>query len=191
MWYSFAKKKSYDSVMIAFYLPKSIAKKMAVKDKHLPDGLEIDLSPPEEMHMTLLILPDADSLKPKLKLVQACLEQLASEYPVMHGKLGGLGVFAPDGNQPNPEMAHPIYYSFDGPELPKFHSELTSRLKNLGIPISDDHGFTPHVTIGFTKSGTRGSDVLPWIDFKPVEIDFKEIHLRWGDADMGQYKLTG
>lgn len=177
--------------MIAFYLPKKIAQKMAVKSKALPDELEIDLSPPEEMHMTLLILPDADGLKPKLKLIQACLEQMASEYSSIRGKIGGLGVFTPDGNHDQTEMSHPIYYSFDAPDLPKFHSDLASRLKNIGIPISDDHGFTPHITIGFTQSGTRGSDILPHIDFKPIEVAFNEIHLRWGNADMGKYKLTG
>lgn len=191
MWYRLAKKKSYDNVMIAFYLPKTLAKTMVVKSKNLPGDLDIDLSSPEDMHMTLVLLDDADELKPKIDLVKACLEQIASEYDVIEGKIGGLGVFTPDGNHENVSMAHPIYYSFDGPGLPKFQSDLVTRLKNIGMPVNEEHGFTPHITIGYTQNGTRGSDVLPHIDFSPKDVKFGEIHLRWGNIEKGRYKLTG
>lgn len=190
MWYRLAKKKSYDNVMIAFYLPKSLAKSITVKPRELPDELEIELSPAEDMHMTLVLLDNADALKPKMPMVQACLEQIASEYAAIDGKIGGLGVFTPDGNQ-DVEASHPIYYSFDGPGLPKFQSDLMTRLKNIGLPVNEEHGFTPHITIGFTQNGTRGSDVLPHIEFTPKDVKFDEIQLRWGNVEKGRYKLSG
>jgi 2'-5' RNA ligase len=185
MWYRFAKKKSYDNIMIAFYLPKSLAKAMVVKPKELPEELDVDLSPPEDMHMTLVLIDDAKKLESKIELVQTCLEQIASEYSAINGKIGGVGAFMPGGE------VSPIYYSFDAPDLPNFQVELKTRLKNLGLPVNEEHGFTPHITIGYTKNDTSPIETLSHIDLSPVDVKFSEMQLRWGNIEKGRYKLTG
>lgn len=185
MWYRMAKKKSYDNVMIAFYLPKSIANAMVVKPKDIPDDIEIDLSPAEDMHMTLVLLDDAKELEPKTQLVQSCLEQIASEYGPISGKIGGVGAF-----MPGTEVS-PIYYSFDAPGLPNFQIELKNRLKNIGLPVNEEHGFTPHITIGYAKNNANPIETLSHIDLSPTDVKFSEIQLRWGNIEKGRYKLTG
>jgi 2'-5' RNA ligase len=189
MWYRVSGKKKHDNVMIAFYLPKKIAKDLVIKNKDVPKDLGVDLSTHDEMHLTLVLLDDAKSLTPKLPLVQSCLEQIASEYSAIAGKVGGLGVFTPDGNHDDTEIPNPIYYSFDAPGLSEFRNDLTTRLKNLGLPVNEQHGYTPHITIGYTESGTKGSEVLPHIEFTPVEVNFEEVHLKWGDVSKGVFRF--
>ncbi|MBS1722789.1 MAG: 2'-5' RNA ligase family protein [Armatimonadetes bacterium] len=191
MWYQFAKKQGYESVMVAFYLPVKAAKKMAVDKTDLPDELDVDLSPPKEMHLTLAILGDAKTLEPHFPVVDACLKQLAKDCGPVTGTIGGIGAFTPDGNTPEAEKTHPVYYSFDSPALAPFRQELVKRLWSVGVPVDDSHGYTPHITIGYTNEGTRGTEVLPHVHFKPEEVKFDTIHLRWGNEGRGKYKLGG
>jgi 2'-5' RNA ligase len=191
MWYRFAKKGGHSSVMVAFYLPKGVAKKLAVGDGDVPGELGINLEAPEDMHLTLVMLGQADDLEHKSDLIQACLKSFAEKCAPVEGTIGGIGTFTPDGTAGDTSASHPVYYSFDGPELPDFRQRLVEALSLVGVDIDATHGYTPHITIGYTKDGTKGNEVLPHVEFAPAKVKFDKIALRWADENRGDFQLAG
>lgn len=191
MWYRLAKKGGHSSVMVAFYLPKGVAKKLAVSDGDVPEDVGINLEKPSDLHLTLAILGEASDIESKSPLIRAALESFAAKCAPIEGMVGGLGAFTPGGTAGDVDKSHPVYYSFDGPELPAFRQSLVDCLASVGVEVDTTHGYTPHITIGFTRDGTKGNEVLPHVEFTPVKVKFDKLALRWADEDRGNFHLGG
>lgn len=131
----------HTGVMVAFFLPESVAQELALDPEEEPTA-----TPADELHLTLVYEGKLDTVpggtfpaiaSERLKRVVA---GFAAGAPPIQAQISGLGRFAV-GDQV-------VYASVDAPMLAPFRQRLVDHLKMAGFPISMEHGFTPHVTLG-------------------------------------------
>lgn len=98
---------------------------------------------PERLHMTLGYLGKRPWDPHTINRVGNVVRSWASNVGPLGGVISGSGVFTegPDG---------PVtYLSVDLPALPGLREDLIRRLDRIDVPVSRDHGYTPHITIAY------------------------------------------
>jgi 2'-5' RNA ligase len=141
--------------MVCFCLPPKIAKGLAV-----PGGLA-----PGELHLTLAYLGKVNEIAPeKLAEAKGYLAAYTKTKPQIAGVINGLGHFFN-------EEPGAFYASFDSPALPGFRQALVKGLIGIGLPVSQEHGFTPHITLGYLDTGEEA----PLEALEPVEVTFEAL----------------
>lgn len=116
--------------MVALFLPR-------------PEDLSLDGGePPEDLHITLAYLGDSRRLDQQQ--VIAAVEEWALRTPRLSGSISGSGVFT---EGPSPVS----YLSVDMPRLPEAREALVRTLESYGLPVSKQHGFTPHITLDYAR----------------------------------------
>jgi 2'-5' RNA ligase len=141
-----------DSAMVALYPPSAAAKKIAV-----PNGLE-----PGDLHVTLAYLGKGLNSKQK-RCARAVVQSVAAQHAALSGSIGGAGQF------PAGDDGVPHYAPVDVPGLAEFRTHLVQQLQAADVPVSTDHGFTPHMT--------RTYGGKPPAPVKPVDAAFPHVHL--------------
>jgi 2'-5' RNA ligase len=144
-------------VMVAVYPDEATAKKIAV-----PGGED-----PEELHVTLAFLGDVsddageglDLQAASGKIVAAC-QVAAATYKPLSGIVAGLGRFPDNGS------GVPIWAPVDVVDLGAVREAVVDALKAAGLPVKDDHGFTPHMTLGYNLDDR----LIQPVDDVPVEF---------------------
>lgn len=148
-----------DGAMIALYPEPVQADELAL------DGYQ----PADDLHITLVYLgPDAAALDPGWR--DTCLTILlavAPTYNVLEGTVGGVGQFGP-GDKGTPTIALP---SVQG--LNELRAQIVTDLAAAGIESPSEHGFVPHLTIGYDLPAD-GLDVIG----QPLR--FEAVSLSWG-----------
>lgn len=152
-----------DGAMVALYPDSRRAKKLALRG-----GEE-----PAELHITLAFLGKAEGLD--LGKAKAAVAAWAKKTPPQSGQLSGIGHFDLGKGQ------KATYRSVDLPDIAAPREQLVTDLKTAGTPASEDHGFTPHMTIDY---GIR----RPPIEKAPIR--FSKVTLSWG-TDRYDFPLTG
>lgn len=138
-------------VMVALYPPPDVAEALA----H-PDG-----SPAGDLHVTLAYLGDADDLTVTTdQLADTVRGALLPDETGLSGTVGGLGQF-PDGGD-----GTPVYVPVDVPGLSDLRERIVAAITGspAGEALRGDHGFTPHLTLGYDL------DVDP-VESTPVVFD--------------------
>ena len=136
--------------MVALPIPDAIAKKVAVAD-----GTD-----PEHLHVTLAFLGDAADLDDTTRAaVKDAAAAVAADTEALTGTIGGLGQF-PDGGD-----GVPTWVPVDVPGLSQMREALVKRLVDAGVDVNTQHGYTPHVTLGYDVK-----DAAP-VESTPVEFD--------------------
>ncbi len=118
-------------VMVALYPPPSVAAALAL------DGGEA----PEELHLTLAFLGKADDLD-EPEALRAAVRVWAAATATITGEVSGVGLFTA-GEEPV------TYLSLDAPALPAARQALIDALKAADLTPSEQHGFTPHMTLDY------------------------------------------
>lgn len=115
--------------------------------------------PPEDIHLTICHLGDTVALGP-IGTAEAivAVRNAARNIPPLVGEISGAGRFT-NGDQ------EVVYASFDSPELEKLRGAIHASLQIAGIPISTDHGFTPHMTLAYGKAE------VPTIEPRTIRFD--------------------
>ncbi|MFE0058670.1 2'-5' RNA ligase family protein [Streptomyces sp. NPDC059003] len=156
-------------VMVALYLPAGIAGKIA-----RPDG-----TAPRDLHITLAYLGDADQLPGHpddlARIVAAALD---GAEPIA-GQIGGIGRFPDSGD------GEPLFVPVDVPGLSDLRDRIVRALSlsPLSRALRTDHGFTPHVTLGY------GLPVdIPAVP--PLPVSFDTVHVVRG-PDSTPIRLSG
>jgi 2'-5' RNA ligase len=176
-----AVKMSYDGVMVAFYLPRMEAELLWLVAQHARNTTEAEVTPVEDMHLTLCIVgKKQDDVMLDRARMEAALQEFARRAAPLSGSVGGYGVF--NGQQ----GLHPIYASFDSPDLPEFRQRLVDLLQQAGIEIDATHGFTPHITLSYsTMPDINVPNRVP-----ALGMTFDAIALAWGE-DRTFFPLLG
>jgi 2'-5' RNA ligase len=144
--------------MVALALPAAVAVRLALD---IP-GAE----PVSELHLTLAFLGAADQRDSwdDLRLVASAF---ASSTAPIAGEISGVGRFSAPAGSPDP-----FYASVDASALPSFRQALVGSLKSVGLPVAENHGYTPHVTLAYLDKQTGQG---PGRDFRsrlPLAVTF-------------------
>lgn len=124
--------------------------------------------PPEDLHLTLAHLGSTDEIESTQQQVMSVLDSFSEGRLTISGLVNGQGRFENDN-----ETA--IWATFDSPELPQFRQDLVEALEQADIPVSADHGFTPHITLAYEKE-----DEEKKVETIHMELAFNELVLMWG-----------
>lgn len=157
-------------VMLAFELGQDEA--IALANATRQAGIESVA--PEDMHVTLCYLGDANGWNHKRADIENALMAFAFSHAPIEGVVGGVGRFNASVNSEGMDV---IYASFDAPNLPEFRQDLVKLLDNLDVEISRAHGYTPHITLAYVE---RGSD-MPNLALETMALSFRKVTLYWGD----------
>lgn len=162
--------KAHDGVMVALMLPPSVAEMIAVNGQELPLGVEA--LPPYEMHVTLCYLGDALQVdNQKLNILKA-VSDYAQVYPAISGRLNGYGRFV----ETHLENMECLYLNFDSPGLTAFRMGLHEMLRGY-MPLEENHGYTPHVTLAYVPKGTDLKIETPL----PLDVTIDAVTVAWGE----------
>lgn len=155
-----AEESNNTGVMVALYPDSDVAVGLALD----VEGAE----PPEELHLTLAYLGKAVNLTPQQMLaLRIIVAGFAYTSAPIEAQISGVGLFEmPEGRPPV------TYASIDGPTLPDFRHALVEALTAAGLPVSTDHGFTPHMTLAYNR-------VPAQLDLQ--NIVFREVSVVIGD----------
>ncbi|WP_167455556.1 HK97 family phage prohead protease [Streptomyces tirandamycinicus] len=122
-------------VMIALRLPSDVAAAIA----H-PEG-----TAPEELHITLAYLGDVAELGGHPDDLRDIVTPAVLGIPHLKGSIGGLGRFPDHGD------GEPTWVPVDVPGLAELRQRIVDTLSTsvYSEQLRTDHGFTPHVTLGY------------------------------------------
>lgn len=154
---------SNTGVMVALYPPPGVAAGLAL------EGGE----PAEELHITLAFLGQRDDLADPTAL-HAAVRVWAAQTPAIVGEVSGVGLFTA-GEEPV------TYLSADLPALPQARQDLIAALVAAGVTPSEQHGFTPHMTLDY-------ADRVAEVDEGGRMLTFANVTVVVGD-DRTDYRL--
>lgn len=121
-------------VMVALAVPGDIAGGLAVTDGN----------PAEALHCTLAFLGDAADLNDNARSsLLAAATAFAGFCPPLSGTIGGIGMF------PDAGSGVPTWVPVDVPLLGAVRDRLVTLLGDTVFPVASNHGFTPHITLGY------------------------------------------
>lgn len=154
------KDPKHTGVMVALYPDAEAAKKIAVRG-----GEDA-----EDLHVTLAFLGDSSdqagdglTLEAATSKIVAAAQVAAATHEPLSGTVGGIGKF-PDGGD-----GVPVIGLVDVVGLGAVREDLVTALIDAGLPVKVDHGFTPHMTLGYNLD----LSLIP--DYEPVPVDFTDL----------------
>lgn len=132
-----------DGAMVAVMIPVEAARQLRniTESLGLPDTANLEL--PENMHVTLAFLPDAEAAQTQRSVILDSMISLASGMTAMQGKIQGFGVFnGKDGMKV-------LFALLDEPQLPFLRTAICKALDEARVPYGKDYGFVPHITMAY------------------------------------------
>jgi 2'-5' RNA ligase len=164
-------------------LPDHVAEDLrAVQRKVLPDTsqhAEID-------HITLAYVPKpADAHAPdKVHTALDALRAVGATTEPINAKIQGWAYFDGAGKPGKPNTA--LVALLDAPGLEHLHVDMVRALDQAGVPASDRHSFTPHMTFGYLGEHGRAPGELP-----PLQGRFTIDKVHVAARDHHEIPLTG
>ncbi|RLU86255.1 hypothetical protein CTZ27_25085 [Streptomyces griseocarneus] len=156
-------------VMVALYVPADIAGKIAHRDG----------TAARDLHIALAYLGDADQLPGHPDDLSGIVAAALDGAAPLTGSIGGIG------RLPDTGEGEPAFVPVDMPSLSGLRERVVSALalSPLSGALRTDHGFTPHITLGYGLP----ADVLA---VPPIPIAFDTVHVVRG-PDATPVRLTG
>lgn len=171
-----AQMKAHTSIMIALFMPPSLSVQLADLQRLLPVAAEP--VPVGELHLTLALLGDAAMMgESRLAELRNTLTLFLANRPPLMGRLNGLGRF----HNAETSGTDVIYASFDSRALPEFRQALIVALTTAGFELPTEHGFIPHVTLGYVPEAAT----TPMLALPLDEMIFTELWLSVGGSREG------
>lgn len=164
--------KMNTGAMVAFFMPPDVMASLAIAQQALP----INSAPvaPGELHLTLLMLGDVQQLSPDaIGAINDALGQFAATMPPIHGRINGIGRF-----HNTDTMTDALYASFDSRELSEWRTRLAELLRSVGIETPSEHGFIPHITLGYVPTDA----VTPMLGLPGQDFTLDAVWLALGDV---------
>lgn len=145
-------------VMVALYPSPDAASQIAVRGGEKP----------EDLHITLAYMGNVsdsgtnglDLAASASQIIAACQIAAATHEP-LSGSVGGIGKFPDSGS------GVPIIALVDVPGLTALRESVFEALTDAQLPVKTDHGFTPHMTLGYNLDLA----LIPMTEEVPVTFD--------------------
>ena len=145
-------------------------------------GHDLDLEPPEGIHLTVAYLGKTDQID--RESFENIVRTTAQDFEPLIGKIGGAGVFANDDS-------NVLWVSADVPGLDLMRAALVSKILDAGIQLPADHGFTPHITVGYSDGPiTVDTAELGEAGIHGAELAFSSLVAAYG-GEWTHYSLHG
>lgn len=157
------------STMVAFIIPPETAKTLAIAG-----GVSVN-----DLHVTITFNGDTD--EDTFNSLVADLKAWAADVPTpkaYEGELAGIGTFAPG------ENGQPWWVPVDVPGLNTLHEQVKA-VSDRSAPASEDHGYSPHMTLTYTKPGESGPEPV-----KATKVTFASIWVVRGNDQRVEIPLT-
>lgn len=165
-----AKATNQTGVMVAFALPTGAALTLhqLAQDTF---GENAEITPADEMHITLAYFGDADTVNCSRETLTALVRAFAAEHSPINGTVGGVGRFA----KVDADGRSAFYASFDSPMLSRLQNDLAELLDGAGVSTDKTHGFTSHITLAYAKADFD----LAQLQMPQAQITFDAVTLAW------------
>lgn len=152
-----------DGVAVVFTFDYDTARQLAIQDGE----------PAGELHITLGYFGDVRNFHSmRGMLIGTALT--ASELKPFTVKLNGITRFTGEGEDA-------LVVNADSPVLGHAYRMLHEHLKSQGIATASEHGYTPHMTLGYLDH----DDVMPIQRWLPVEVRINTVALWFGKERIG------
>lgn len=152
-----------DGVMVALY-PDPAARDAVAKAISGPDTT----TPPDELHVTLAYLGKMSEVSMTADEIFRRVSDAVEGEPGLSGNIGGIGMFPPSEGSEDREVT---WVPVDVPGLTMLREQI---VEALGDVVATDHGFTPHMTLGYD---------LGLIDPLPsIPVSFGQVRVVFGTA---------
>lgn len=136
--------------------------------------------PIEQLHLTLCFLGDSTEAPLKTNKDRLCdgfLGWAKQHRSVLKGTINGQGRFY----HSEKDDTNAVYLAPDLPTLPALRGALTQWIEQAGFDYSQEHGFTPHITVAYVPKDKPTPPIR--VDMPAV---FDKLLLAWGDE---QYEV--
>jgi 2'-5' RNA ligase len=157
------KAQNSSGAMVALYPSPEVAQQLAVADGE----------PAADLHLTLAFLGEASAVENPERLAQV-VQGVALSTPPLSGEVSGVGHFTA-GEDPV------TYASPEVPGLSEFRHRIVEALEGAGYEPSQEHGFTPHLTLAYDH-------IEP--DVPNLPLDFGEVCVCLG-GERQSFPLDG
>lgn len=166
-------------VMVCFAPPKEVTDHLVLNDEHA--------EPEHDLHVTLSYLGKTGeySLRQLADLPEV-LDAWAEGHKPRRLSVQGSGTFlAPDENSP-----HVLHVLINSPGLHRMQSHLVDHLRGYGYKPRENHGYIPHITLGYTKHDVRFLPKVKRKEWTASEVwsaigDRRQAHRLGGVAQPG------
>lgn len=122
-----------------------------------------------EIHLTLAYLGHTDGVD--RDRLHAAVRAFAAQHDDLHGTLSGLGTFL-NGD------SHVLWAAVDIPGLAAVRTSLVDALTVAGLPVANDHDFTPHITLSYADEPF--TELPDMTDLAGMELHFRTIVAAYG-----------
>lgn len=131
-------------IMVAIAPPRDVVDHLTLDDEHA--------EPAHDLHVTLAYLgKTGDHSLRQLADLPEVLDSWAEGHRSLRMKIAGAGHFLPS----DESGAHPLIALVNAPHLHRVQAHLVDHLKRYGYRPSENHGYTPHVTLGYSRHHVR------------------------------------
>lgn len=133
-----------DGIMAALAPPKEVTDHLSVNDP--------DAEAEHDLHVTLAYLgKTGDYSLRQLADLPEVMDAWAEGHQPLRLAVQGAGTFlAPGEGEP-----HVLHALVNAPGLHRMQAHLVDHLKRYGYQPRENHGFIPHITLGYTKHNVR------------------------------------
>ena len=163
-------------LFVSIDLPDDLADEVAAVQDQFADASGLNLTDPEQAHVTLKFLGDVN--KGQLPRVKNALRRAVSDAGVepFEATFEGLGVF------PSLGYINVVWLGVsDGSErMTRLHEAIEKQVTRLGFD-PEDHDFTPHVTIGRMEHAGGKETVQEAVENRDPTV---------GSTDVTEIRLT-
>src|SRR5690606_22722888 len=142
--------KGHSGVMVSLDLPPAEAGQLSLYDD-ASDSLPEGAVPPDQLHVTLAYLGQADDLAGHREALMNAVLAVAMANPPISGVVNGGGSFAR--NEETGQVAKWAY--FDAIALPAFRQTLVEAIQNAGVPYDPAYVFIPRISLAYTPPENR------------------------------------
>jgi 2'-5' RNA ligase len=157
--------------MVAFTIDSATANKLKVKDGE-------DVS---DMHVTLVYIKEIDN--DQIKALTTMLKGFAGTFAPIDATLRGPTRFSATKHSDGKDVCVAAVESLS---LHKFREDLLNKVESLGIEVSKNFSYNPHVTLKYINP----KDDLPVQRIDPIEVTFKSITL-YDQGETTDFPLSG
>ncbi len=159
--------KAHKGLLVALWLTPGTAQELALSEGESA----------EDLHVTLCYGGDVSEMDDlDISRIVGRIDQAAGWRPPLEGKVSGYGRFNSSESSDGQDV---FYASVDIPGLTAFRQDLMNMLSggDINYPISQKHGFTPHITLAYVDPGGENPvDKVPGIN-----LHFNKVTVVAGD----------